>query len=388
CSFAVPSYPHLSFIAFRMQLLKSVVYAALAATSLADVHHAHRREADPEPAMEYVTVYNTFYVTAGHEAAAAQTTAVKTTSSEVPAAASTSSEAPAAVTTSEAPAASYTTSPEHTTSSSTSSAAPASTSSSSAGSAGAKGIIYSPYTNSGGCKSSDSVKKDLAQLSGYDIIRLYGTDCNQVANVYAAKAANQKIFAGVYDMSSIDSELETLHSGINGDWSVIETVSIGNELVNDGKATVSDISGYMSTARSKLSSLGYTGSVVSVDTFIAVINNPGLCDLSDYMAVNAHAYFDGGVTSSQAGSWANEQIDRVWSACSGNKSVTIVESGWPSQGATNGKAVCSESDQKAAISSLKSNIGNDVFLFTAYNDLWKTPGEEQWWGIYGTSQNQ
>lgn len=372
-----------------MQLLKSVVYAALAATSLADVHHAHRREADPEPAMEYVTVYNTFYVTAGQEAAAAQTAAVKTTSSEVSAAVSTS-EAPAAPVTSSsssAPAAAHTTSPEYT-SSSTSSSAPASSSSSSVGSGGAKGIVYSPYTNSGGCKSSDSVKKDLAQLSGYDIIRIYGTDCNQVANVYAGKASNQKIFAGVYDVSDIDSELETLHSGLNGDWSVVETVSIGNELVNDGKATVSDISGYLSTARSKLSSLGYTGSVVSVDTFIAVINNPGLCNLSDYMAVNAHAYFDGGVTSSQAGSWANEQIDRVWSACSGKKSVTIVESGWPSQGATNGKAVCSESDQEAAISSLKSTIGNDVFLFSAYNDLWKTAGEEQWWGIYGTSQNQ
>lgn len=377
-----------------MQLLKSLVLSALTATAIASPiqqHHEHKREAAPEPVMEYVTVYNTFYVTAGHEAnAVASSTPVAVTTSETP--------APVAPTTTEAEStstpAAVTTSPEWTapasssSSSSSSTSAPESTATSGgsgAGSAGARGIIYSPYSNEGGCKSSDQVARDLEKIKGYDIIRLYGTDCNQIQNVLAHKGANQQLFLGVFDVHNIDSQLDAMHSALNGDWSSVNTVSIGNELVNNGQATVSDIAGYLSTARSKLAQLQYTGPIVSVDTFIATINNPGLCELSDYMAVNAHAYFDGGVTSSQAGEWAQQQIERVWGACGGKKQVTIVESGWPSQGPTNGKAVCSSEDQSKAIDSLKASIGNDVFLFTAYNDLWKTPGVEQWWGIYGNS---
>lgn len=399
-----------------MQLLKSVVYAALAATSLADGHHAHRREAAPEPALQYVTVYTTFYATADREAPAVPTDLPKTTSDEVSVppspweASATPSQAPAPPAPWEALAPSLTApaapveplpssssaapsqiapaAPVEPATGSPSSAAPANTHIPSVGSSGALGVIYSPYTNNGGCKSSEAVKKDLEGLAGYDIIRIYGTDCNQVANVYAGKAPHQKIFAGVFDVFNIENNLEIMHAGLKGDWSAVHTVSIGNELVNNGQASVSDIARYMKTARSKLAALGYTGPVVAVDTFIAVINNPGLCELSDYLAVNAHAYFDGGVTAAQAGPWAEEQIQRVWNTCGSSKKVAIVESGWPSQGPSNGKAVCSEADQKAAVSSLKSTIGNDLFLFTAYNDLWKTPGVEQWWGIYGTSQNQ
>lgn len=376
-------------------MLSAVALSLLAGALAQPVqHHAHRREA--EPAMDYVTLFQTYYVTAGADGTPTTTSdaAPTSTSESVAPTTSSSSEAPAPTTsTSEAPAPTTSSSAAPTTSSepsssssSSSSAAPSETAS--AGSAGALGITYSPYSNEGGCKSADDVANELSKLSGYSVIRLYGTDCNQVANVYNAKADNQKLFVGVFDIGNIENELESIHSQLNGDWSSVDTVNIGNELVNDGEATVSQVAGYLQTGRSKLSSFGYSGPVVSVDTFIATINNPGLCDLSDYMAVNAHAYFDGGVTADQAGSWANQQIERVWGACGGKKKVTIVETGWPSRGNTNGKAVASEENQKSAIDSIKQAIGNDAYLFTAYNDLWKQPGytdSEQYWGIYGNS---
>lgn len=411
-----------------MQLRNSLALSLLAGSALAQPvqHHAHRREADAEAAVDYVTLWQTYYVTAGDDGVPTTTsaevpkpTSVVPTTSASPVAESSSSASPVAPSTSESSSTPESSSSEPTTSSTSqsstsethaattsssssaasttsesSSSAPASSSASSsapaasAGSAGALGITYSPYSNSGGCKSSSEVASELSKLTGYSVIRLYGVDCNQVSNVYNAKADHQKLFLGVYDVGNIDADIQTIHDGINGDWSVVETVSIGNELVNGGQATVSQVSGYVQQGRSKLSSLGYNGPVVAVDTFIATINNPGLCDISDYMAVNAHAYFDGGVTSSEAGSWANEQIQRVWSACGGKKKVTIVESGWPSKGDSNGKAVASTSDQSAAIDSLKETIGNDCYLFTAFNDLWKSPGYlnvEQWWGLYGSS---
>lgn len=252
---------------------------------------------------------------------------------------------------------------------------------------GALGMVYSPYNSDGTCKDAGAVKSDIAQLSNYEVIRIYGTDCNQVPNVLAALASHQKVFAGVFDVNDVDNSLKAISDAVkaHGGWDVVHTVSIGNELVNNGAMTASAMNQITNSSRQKLRSYGYQGPVVSVDTFIAVINNPELCDASDYMAVNAHAFFDGHIKAEGAGQWAVEQTQRVWTACNGKKEVMIAESGWPSSGGTNGVAVPSKDNQQKAISSLKSAIGNDCILFTAFNDYWKSPGAfaaEQYWGIF------
>lgn len=255
-----------------------------------------------------------------------------------------------------------------------------------AGASGAKGITYTPYSNDGGCKSSSQIASEIKQLSGYNIIRLYGVDCDQVNAVLSAKSDSQKIFAGIFDVANIESGIDTLASAVkaNGGWDHVHTVSVGNELVNGGQASASKVGDYVSTAKSALKSAGYSGPVVSVDTFIAIINNPELCKHSDYMAVNAHAFFDGHIEADQAGDWVLLQIQRVFDACGGDKSVFITETGWPSKGDTNGVAVPSESNQKSAIKSITGKCGNDVTLFTAFNDLWKADGPfnaEKYWGL-------
>lgn len=354
----------------------SLALAGLAASQPLHGHHVHKREAAPEPVDVYITDMVTYYVTEGADTPAA-TGAVVNVADNVVSSVEAVPTSTSFVTIASATAAS-------------SSAAAIASSSSSVGSAGAMGITYSPYNADSSCKSADQVKSEMAQLSGYDIIRIYGVDCDQVSTVSSALGSNQKLFAGIYFMDQIESGLKSMYSQLGSDWSKIHTISIGNELVNDGEATTSEVSSYMSTARSVLSDLGYTGPVVAVDTFIAVIEHPELCDYSDYMGVNAHAFYDGTVTADQAGKWALEQIQRVWTSCGGKKSVMITESGWPSQGETNGVAVPSEDNLESAVSSLKNVIGNDVILFSSYNNLWESPGEfdcQQYWGIYGTASD-
>lgn len=255
------------------------------------------------------------------------------------------------------------------------------------GSSGVLGITYSPY-KPGGCKDAGEVARDIAKLAGYSIIRLYGTDCDQVANVKNALQPGQKLFLGIFDVGDIQGGVDAMKAGLNGDWNLVDTVSVGNELVNNGQASPAQVAQYVGQARAALSAAGYGGPVVAVDTFIATINNPQLCDISDYVAVNAHAFFDGNILPQDAGSWAVQQIQRVWTACGGKKNVRIVETGWPSAGQALGKAVPSPENQKLAVDSIKSAVGNDCFLFTAFNDLWKAPGylsTEQSWGIFGNS---
>lgn len=353
-------------------LFKSALTAALAGSVLAiegHQHHEHQGKRD----VKVVTQVNVVEVTvAGNQ--------VVPTSVSQPALSTLSTVTTSAATTVD---------PANTEAASTVAASTAATTgSTSVGSGGAKGITYSPYSDDGGCKSSSQIASEIAKLSGFNIIRLYGVDCDQVSAVLAAKSSSQKIFAGIFDMTAISSGVSTLAAAVKslGSWDDIYTVSIGNELVNNGQATTSQIQSYVEQGRSALTAAGYSGPVVSVDTFIATINNPALCDYSDYVAVNAHAFFDGGIAAAGAGAWVLEQIELVSTAC-GGKDVLIVESGWPSSCTSNGKASCSAELQQTAISSIKSSCGNDVFLFNAYNDLWKADGSyncEKYWGIFSS----
>lgn len=255
------------------------------------------------------------------------------------------------------------------------------------------GITYSPYNSDQSCKTGDQIAKDLAAIDGYNMIRMYGVDCDQAGPIIkAAKSKDMKVFAGLFEITGVESQIEKLKNAVDseagGDWSIIDTVSVGNEGVNNGKYSVSDVKTAVNTAKSSLPS-EYKGSVVTVDTFIAIIDNPDLCSVGDYTAANCHAFFDGGVTAEKSGQWVLEQAQRVSEACgNADRKVVITEAGWPSSGSTNGKAVPSSENQKAAVKDLKSAFSSNLILFTAFNDYWKqnsaaTYGVEQYWGIYG-----
>ncbi len=388
----------------------SAVLAALAASSAIAIplpvehgHNLHKREAEAEPAV--VTVFVTSVVvthvtqikTVGAAAAttsaaevAATTTAEPTTEvvsiAEQQKDVETSTSAAEATTSSPVEAStSAATSTSEAASTSTSEAASTSTSSSSSssGSFKYKGISYSPYASDGNCKTADEVATDLAKLHDYEIIRLYNIDCSGVENVVANLVDGQKLFQGIYTLSTVEADLKSLYSILSSSWDLIDTIAIGNELVNSGSATVAEVKAAVTIARTVLSGLGYSGSIVSVDTFSAVLANEELCDVSDYIAINAHAYFDSTCEASNAGEWLLSTIESVSSFC-GGKTTFVTESGWPSQGNSNGVAVPSTSNQEAAISGIVDKCSDSVLLFTAFNDLWKADGSygvEKYWGI-------
>lgn len=387
-----------------MRFQSLFVAATMAASSVVaqpmqHVHNHHKREA--EPGLVVVTETEVVVVTAGVDQvvggeSTTQTFSTVNTAIAAPISLSTTVVMGAQVADSSAAAATYT--PDSAVEKIAKETSATSTSTSAVSTATAKvstdssltqgkGITYSPYNSDGSCKSLSQVKSDFATIDGYQIIRLYGVDCNQVENVFQAKASGQKLFLGIYFMDQIEAGISQIASAVSkyGSWDDVYTVSIGNELVNSGQASVAQVGEYVATGRSALTSAGYSGPVVSVDTFIAVINNPGLCEYSDYIGVNAHAYFDYNTVAADAGPWVLNQIERVWTACGSNKNVFITESGWPHQGDTYGVAVASPEAQASAISSIRSTCGNDVILYTTFDDLWKANGAqncEKYWGIY------
>jgi exo-beta-1,3-glucanase (GH17 family) len=282
-----------------------------------------------------------------------------------------------------------------TTSSTTSSITPA-TSSPAPVQAHGYGFSYSPYMASGDCKTEEQVASDFAgipDIGQYSIVRLYGTDCNQVATVLpSVQKYGLKLFAGIFDLGTLSSEIETIVAAAKGDWSSFDTISIGNELVNSGTASPEVVVAAIGTARGLLKIAGYTGNVVAVDTLVASRANPSLCEASDYCAVNCHPFFDGGVVASGSGSFLTTQIGTLQDVLSNkNQKVVVTETGWPWQGSANGVAVPSVANQAAALSSIRGAFASnpeDVILFTSYNDLWKTNSAdtfnaEPYWGFLG-----
>ncbi|MCJ1402027.1 hypothetical protein MMC11_005246 [Xylographa trunciseda] len=269
---------------------------------------------------------------------------------------------------------------------SSSTPAPAPSAPASSGPGFGKGVSYSPYNADNSCKGPKAVASDLSGVKGYDVVRLYGVDCNQVANVIAA-GTGMKLFLGIFDINSIQSEVQTIASAVNGDWSLVQTVSVGNELVNSGSASVGAVTAAISTARTLLKAAGYNGPVVTVDTMVAMQKNPELCIASDFCAINCHAFFDSNTQASGAGAFVQGWIEKVSQAANGKLTV-VSETGWPSQGDPNGAAVPSQENMQTALSSIQSAVTSNVILYSAFNTLWKTNsaatfGAEQYWGMYG-----
>jgi exo-beta-1,3-glucanase (GH17 family) len=250
------------------------------------------------------------------------------------------------------------------------------------------GISYSPYNPDNTCKSASQVANDFRLVRGYSVIRLYGTDCNQVANVIqATRGKGISLFLGVFNINKLQEECETMISAVDGDWSIVNAVSVGNELVNAGAASVGQVTAAIEQVRKTLKAAGYNGPVVTVDTMVAMKNHPELCHASDFCAINCHAFFDGNVLPDGAGDFVQMWSDMVSQAANG-KPVVVTETGWPTQGEANNKAVPSKENQAAAIESIRLKRDKNVIVFNAFNDLWKKnrPGTfnaEQFWGIFG-----
>lgn len=259
---------------------------------------------------------------------------------------------------------------------------------------GLHGVTYSPYKGDSNCKTEAEVDSDFALFSkDYGVVRLYGVDCDQVSTASkAAKKYGNKLFLGIFDVSDVESAVATMAAGLDQDWSMVDTVSVGNELVNNGAVTAEQSLAALNRARNSLRAAGYQGPVVVVDTFVAVLAHPELCDQSDYCAVNVHPFFDPNTGPPDAGAFVNSIMQRIQSKLSDpSQRIVVTETGWPWQGEPNGAAIPGLDHQSTAISSIKGTFSSnaaDVFLFTAFNDLWKkaetgTFMAEQYWGMGG-----
>lgn len=250
------------------------------------------------------------------------------------------------------------------------------------------GICYDVVTTSG-CKTQDELNTDFAFLAsqGFSTVRTYDIGCPLGEVAQAAASAGLQLIAGLNNIDNVAGDVQTLIGMFDGNWDAVNTIVIGNEVVNDGGSPAAVVAA-IQAARPLLTAAGFHKNVVTVDVWSAITAHPELCQNSDYCAANCHAFFDPNTPASNAGTFVQDCVSQI-SALGLGKSIVITESGWPYQGDTNGDAVPSVANQDTAIASLKSAFAGNpggLFLFEAYDATYKSAGSlgvEQYFGIYG-----
>ncbi|TGO28979.1 hypothetical protein BPAE_0020g00240 [Botrytis paeoniae] len=270
-----------------------------------------------------------------------------------------------------------------------------STSSSSSGNGGSVGstgkqwaMTYSPYQDSGSCKTAAEVSVDVALIAakGFTAIRIYSTDCSGLENVgNAAKLAGLKLIVGIFisetGCSGAADQVTDLIAW--GQWSLVELIVVGNEAVFGGHTTASELAAFISSSRSSFASAGYTGQITTTEPLnIWQENTSVLCSAVDITGANLHPFFNAEITAENAGKFALSQLELADAICPGLTAINL-ETGWPSAGTCNGAACPGADEQKTAVASIIESCGGRAAIFSYTNDLWKQPGGfgcEQSWG--------
>ncbi|KAE8149691.1 glycoside hydrolase superfamily [Aspergillus avenaceus] len=249
------------------------------------------------------------------------------------------------------------------------------------------GMTYSPYTNEGGCQSKDEIQKHIALIKqkGFTHVRVYSTDCNGLEYVgEAAKQNGLKLIIGVFISSTGISGAQEQVTAISkwAQWDLVTLIVVGNEAIQNGYTDASSLAGFIASAKGSFQAAGYSGQITTTEP-INVWQQSGsaLCSAVDILGANLHPFFNADVTADQAGTFVKNQVADLKKVC--NKDVINLETGWPSQGSANGKAVPGSAEQATAIKSLVQEVGTLSVFFSYANDLWKDAGEfnvERYWG--------
>jgi exo-beta-1,3-glucanase (GH17 family) len=249
-------------------------------------------------------------------------------------------------------------------------------------------VTYSPFIKDGGikCKDQALVDQEMADIAskGFKSIRLYSPECNGLSVIAGAARKNGlKLILGTFikadGFANSNKELDEIIAWKQ--WDMVELFAVGNEAIFQGFVDGGSLAGYINSCRSKLRAAGYNGPVTTTEPLNILQANAGaLCGAVDVTGVNIHPYFNPSVTSENAGTFVNGQINEAKKSC--NKEVYVLEAGWPNSGNVNGNAIPSPSEQRKAFDSIKGNCAMDhIVVFTYQNDYWKEPG------AFGVEQN-
>jgi exo-beta-1,3-glucanase (GH17 family) len=252
-------------------------------------------------------------------------------------------------------------------------------------------ITYTPYANSGDCKTADEISSDIKKIHelGFTTIRSYSTDCGVFEHVVPeCTKYGLKVIYGIFleaggkggrgpFSSYANDQLNDIKENAPKD--SVAMVIVGNECVFNGNCEVNELGSYLDYVRDELRGAGFPSDIAITTTETVGSweeNGAALCSHIDIFTVQIHPYFTQSVTADMAGEFAAQQLEQAAKVCpeAAAKGKFITEIGWPSAGDSNGLAVAGVQQQKTAMKTIMENVGPESCLFSFQNDGWKEPG--------------
>ncbi|KAL5121306.1 hypothetical protein ACEQ8H_000774 [Pleosporales sp. CAS-2024a] len=252
------------------------------------------------------------------------------------------------------------------------------------------GMTYTPYANSGLCKTAEEIKADIAKIAGlgFTTLRAYSTDCHFNEVVTSCVLHGLKVIYGIFleaggasgkgpFSSYANDQLQAIISTAHKE--SIAMILVGNECMFNNHCEPTDLANYIDYVRNTIRAAGFPADIAVTTTEpVGTWEQKGaaVCDHLDVFVVQIHPYFTATVSADIAGDFVAQQLAQAAKVCPGAaaKGLFVGETGWPNGGDANGAAIASPDAQKIAIKSIMDKVGSQACMFSFQDDGWKAPG--------------
>ncbi len=203
-----------------------------------------------------------------------------------------------------------------------------------------------------------------------------------------AKKHGLKTMVGAWlgdDMEKNEEEIEALIQLAKE--GCVDIAAVGNEVLYRNDLTLEQLLNYIKRVKEAIPevSVGY------VDAYYEFSRHPELVDISDVILSNCYPFWEGCPIDYSLGHM-QRMYDQVIEAANGKK-IIITETGWPSQGGSEGAADSTDENTmkyfiNTQVWSAKDNI--DVFYFSSFDESWKVGAEGDvgaYWGLWDKNEN-
>lgn len=180
-------------------------------------------------------------------------------------------------------------------------------------------------------------------------------------------------------------EIETLiQLGKEG---CIDIAAVGNEVLYRNDLTLEKLLDYIKRVKEALPNV----SVGYVDAYYEFSKHPELIEISDVILSNCYPYWESSPIDDSL-DHMQQMFHQATDAAGKRKKVIITETGWPSQGGSEGGAVASEENSmkyfiNTQLWSLKENVA--IFYFSSFDESWKVGDEGDvgaYWGLWDKNE--
>jgi len=162
----------------------------------------------------------------------------------------------------------------------------------------------------------------------------------------------------------------------------VDIAAVGNEVMYRKDLTEEQLIAYIIRVKEAIPNLevGY------VDAYYEFSKRPKITEVCDVILSNCYPYWEG-CSQEYALNHMQKMFGQATDAAKGKK-VIITETGWPSEGGSEGGAISSEENAmqyfiNSQLWSAKDNI--DIFYFSSFDESWKVGDEGSvgaYWGLW------